>query len=152
MSSLVIREMRIDDLEKSLSLIRKVIIVSNSKDYTETIIKNLLSHYSLSNFKNVYHKRKYYIALIESRVVGTVACEDNSVYSLFVDPDYQNKGIGKSLLKRVEEHILKNGYSKSKLSASLTALSFYKSNGYTEIKRVKNNELGDVILMEKKLN
>ena len=149
MSEPIIRKMEIDDLEESVALIRRVIIASNSKDYSENVIKNLLNHYSLSNFKNLYFKRNFYIALLGNRIVGTIAFEDDTVYSLFVDPAYQKKGIGRTLLKKIEEYIYNLGYNKAKLSASLTAVPFYKITGYIEKKRLRNYELGDVILMEK---
>jgi len=152
MSKTIIREMNINDLEETVSLIRKTIIITNSKDYSNEIIENLLDYYSLINYKNMFFNRKGYIALLDGRIIGTVSCEANIIYSLFVDPEYQNKGVGKNLLERVEKYILDRGYKKIELSASLTAVPFYRKNGYVELKKSKNSRLGEVIIMGKNIS
>lgn len=55
------------------------------------------------------------------------------VDELFVHPDCQGKGHGKSLLQAAEEHCIKNGLAGVTLltDRNMPAMAFYKQNGYT---------------------
>jgi len=55
------------------------------------------------------------------------------VNELFVHPDFQGKGHGKSLLQAAEEHCIKNGLAGVTLLTNrhMPAMTFYQQNGYT---------------------
>jgi len=138
-------------IRKVVRLIGRTLKLSNSRDYNEEVLNNLLRLYSHSNFKKLVRKRTCYILKLDKKIIGTVCIRKNRVYTLFVDPDYQGNGYGKMLLEFAESKIMENGYVTVELSASLTARNFYRSMGYRELDYEKDNSYGDVINMEKRL-
>lgn len=48
-------------------------------------------------------------------------------------PEVLNKGIGTTLLKRLEQEVLSKDIKKIHLHSTITAHNFYKKNGYTNI-------------------
>jgi N-acetylglutamate synthase-like GNAT family acetyltransferase len=70
-----------------------------------------------------------------------------------VATEYQGKGLGKIILKFLEDKAKENGLKKIELQARENAVEFYKSQGYTQ--KEKTFMLWDLIqhyLMEKQLS
>lgn len=89
-----------------------------------------------------------FVAIHATQLIGSVIGAYNGrrawIYHLAVDPLYQHKGIGSSLLKLAEQTLQSIGATKILLGVSLANLktaSFYERQGYS----VAN----DAILMEK---
>ena len=70
----------------------------------------------------------------------------STIYTL---PEYRNMGLGKKLLDYIEQHAIKNNFTKVYLY-TFTAESFYKRNNYIKTKEVtyKNHATS---VMEKSL-
>lgn len=67
----------------------------------------------------------------EQQIVGTVTVRKNEICRLFVLPQYQGKGYGRSLLAFAENEIAKS-YGEIVLDASFPAKSIYLKRGYRE--------------------
>lgn len=79
----------------------------------------------------------FLVALKEDQIVGTAMAGFDGhrgwVYYLGVDPEYQRRGIGTSLMKRVESRLIGLGCPKLNLQIranNLEVQSFYESMGY----------------------
>lgn len=93
-----------------------------------------------------YPNYKIYIAKIEKTIAGTIAVlimhnighlgKQSAIFESFaVLPEWQNKGIGKALIKHVTEICKDAGCYKITLSADLQrtkAHNFYESLGFTQ--------------------
>ena len=79
----------------------------------------------------------------DKKIVGTIAIHGNLMGNLFVDPDYQGKGIGSRLLKNTEDIISKK-YKYAKFFSYRNAVPLHKKRGY--VIKNKNN-----LLMVKKI-
>lgn len=69
------------------------------------------------------------------KIVGVIKMYEKSaevaVFShLAVDENYQNQGIGRMLIEKVEEHARKQGYHALQTLTRLTATSYYEKRGY----------------------
>ncbi len=75
------------------------------------------------------------------------------LHRLCVSPDYQNKGVGKILLKKIENQLVEMGYESCRLDAfseNPFALKLYEKNGY-ERRGHADWRKGRFYLMEKKI-
>ena len=87
----------------------------------------------LKNFNRPFINSTIVISAWDNeRLVGTVrAISDNFrrsvIYDMVVDPEYQNKGIGKELIKRCMEH---NSKSQWLLETNNKNIGFYEKLGF----------------------
>jgi putative acetyltransferase len=85
-----------------------------------------------------------------SAICSTVSLGHGKRHSLFVDPDCQRGGIGRSLVAHMEAHARTIGLVELHLSSSLTAHPFYARLGYRDI-RFEPHTDGSTWLMAKPL-
>lgn len=90
------------------------------------------------------------VATINKKIVGSIIGAFNGrrvwIYHLAVHPNWQSKGIGSKLLKKIESIFKKKGATKILLGVSfnnLSTCSFYEKNGYSI--------MNDAVLMSKEL-
>ena len=72
-----------------------------------------------------------YVACIENKVVGFIGIE----VSYAIDKNYQNKGIGKQLIQKVEKYTKTNNMAAITLNSGIsrkTAHIFYEKQGYSK--------------------
>jgi len=62
---------------------------------------------------------------------------ESSLFSIFVDPDYQRKGIGQLIINTLENDEYFRRAKRIEIPASMAAIPFYRKMGY----QFKNNEL-----------
>jgi putative acetyltransferase len=67
------------------------------------------------------------------RIVGFSALEGDQVQAVYVHPQFARRGVGTLLLRAVEAEARDRGIVELRLSASLTAVPFYRSLGYREL-------------------
>lgn len=84
-----------------------------------------------------------FVAYDGKKIIGTVFGIYNGrrawIYHLAVHPDFQNKGIGSSLLIKTEKALKRIGAKKACLwvdKFNLKVLPFYEKYGYSEMKNV----------------
>lgn len=86
------------------------------------------------NDENIMHDIKSgFVYLLEENksAVGTVTLKKNEICRLFVLPQYQKMGYGRTLLDFAEDKILKN-HNEILIDASLPAKKIYLKRGYIE--------------------
>jgi predicted N-acetyltransferase YhbS len=66
-------------------------------------------------------------------IIGMVRGRKNRIHSMFVGIAHQNKGIGKSLIKKFEQSVIAQGSTYIEIHASLTAAAFYERMGYEKL-------------------
>ena len=85
-----------------------------------------------------------------TELVGTVGLTDNYLRSMFVDPGFQGRGLGKMLVARIEEEARQRAIPEMMLHSSLTAREFYLALGY-EFVELQTYPEGPFVLMRKPL-
>lgn len=110
---------------------------------------NLQAH---SFVKEEYWKKNYemvesvlpdsevYVCMEEEKVAGFIGMDGEYIEGIFVDKDYQRKGIGHQLLEAVRgrKRLFLNVYEKN-----LGAVAFYKSEGFQVEEKQLDEETGE---------
>lgn len=98
------------------------------------------------------------VAEIEGRVVGLVQPIADEINGLWVDPEFQSRGVGSALLRQGELQIAAGGYGRVWLSCSAfnpKGCSFYKAQGYrrmrSELKTRSEGVLEEMVYFERML-
>jgi len=138
------------DAEEVVNLTIRCFKEINSLVYPPEVIEFMISRH---NPERIISKAKKTTCLVfedDCKVIGTVSLDKNYIFSLYVNPDYQGKGIGKQLMKSAEDIIFKE-YNNITLNASLNSLIFYEAIGYIKKEEIYQEDYGKTYLMEKKL-
>lgn len=83
-----------------------------------------------------------YVAEVDETIAGFGAADlaEGKVVADYVDPAYQDEGVGTALLNRVEKALRNAGHEEASLTASLNAESFYQRHGYEVTERTNLDE------------
>ena len=88
---------------------------------------------------SIYTQRLLVVALADGKVVGMIETYGTERISLlFVDSEYQRKGIATAMMSKVASELKMRGYDKIVLNSSPHGLSFYKRFGFTVVEEEKN--------------
>lgn len=128
------------DIAPALDLAWRMFVKYDSPDYgvehTERMreaIEDRLKDLS------IYTQRLLVVALADGRVVGMIETYGTERISLlFVDSEYQRKGIATAMMSKVASELKMRGYDKIVLNSSPHGLSFYKRFGFTVVEEEKN--------------
>jgi len=143
---MILEEIRSEDIENAVKCIRKAVQISNAPDYPESVIKiQLEQHYTLEWMRRAVRNRYCVVAKERNEVRGTGALVENELRNVFVDPDYQNQGIGKRIVQHLERKAMEKGFGEIWLVSSITARNFYRHIGYSDIKDVQER-IGDHVV------
>ena len=156
-NSLKIREIVQGDYQEVIDLIHKTVKISNSPDYPQKIIDHQINvHYTLEWLQTKSQGKYIVVATltektserenIKSRIVGVCALKENTMTTLFVDPDFQHLGIGKVLVEIIERKCRDNGNNEINLESSYTARNFYLKLGYKVAKEEGTEWLGERVI------
>ena len=88
---------------------------------------------------SIYNQRLLVVALADGKVVGMIETYGTERISLlFVDSEYQRKGIATALMSKIASELKMRGYDKIVLNSSPHGLWFYKRFGFTVVEEEKN--------------
>ena len=136
-----IRGFRPDDGEVLSILVGRCLREVNSRDYPAELIERMCAHFTADRFRELSAERRIYVAERDGRVVGTVSRDGNKVYTMFVDPDLLGRGIGRRLMRHIEDLARAEGHEFMETGASITGHGFYRRIGYRDV-RVSDTECG----------
>ena len=128
-----------------LKCIRKI----NAEDLTNEQVDVLLNEFSRAGIISYAERYKVYVAKNDNdEILGTGTLAGNQIKGVFVDTKYLGRGVGKFIMKFIENELKKSGYKKSFLTSSKYAREFYLKPGYEEI-NVIDSTVGEMTEMEK---
>jgi putative acetyltransferase len=82
----------------------------------------------------------------DGRPIGFCHSTRDEILGLYVDPDWQGRGVGSALLVRAEAMILGRGYTAAKVTATTSARPFYEARGYRFVAEHPHKTRGGLIL------
>ncbi|MFG6203302.1 GNAT family N-acetyltransferase [Pseudomonas retamae] len=107
---------------------------SNARDYSSDIIDQVVQGFSVPAVLRMLTERQVLVATIDGHIVATASLQKNIIRSVFVDPQYHRRGIGRHLISTIESIALDAGLSLLNVPSSITAEGFYASLGFRKIR------------------
>lgn len=132
-----IRRFKQEDAAELEQVIAETLKVSNSKDYPKEYIEaNILSHSTKVLIERAKQSRMY-VVCNKKRIVGCGAIAgywgnstESILLTIFVLPDCQGKGIGRQIIKTLEQDEYFLRAERIEIPAPITAVEFYRKMGY----------------------
>ena len=154
--SLTVRRIEDSDAKAVSDLIRKTISISNKKDYPEDIMDQLIEIETPEHVLQRASWTHFYVVLEGCDIIGCGAIgpfwgkeDESSLFTIFVDPDKQGKGIGRLIMNTLEndEYFLRA--KRIEIPASITGVPFYLKMGYHYKDGITEPDEEHLIRMEK---
>lgn len=140
-NKITIRKVTFKDIDKIVSLHRKVVSGSNAKQYDQKIIAEWLSQINPESVRNQLKVKatSWYLLALDNKIVGfcQFPMEKKIIYQLNIDPDYQGRGYGKVLYNFMEKRFKDSGAGSIELNSTLNASPFYERLGFKIKKPIK---------------
>ncbi|MBR2916596.1 MAG: GNAT family N-acetyltransferase, partial [Clostridia bacterium] len=122
---------------KVSSLIIHTVRISNIEDYSAELMEELIKHQQAENVLERAGWTHFYVAQDGNEIIGCGAIgpywgkeDESSLFTIFVLPEYQGKGIGTKIIETLEkdEYFLRS--KRIEIPSSITAVNFYRKFGY----------------------
>ena len=147
-SEVTVRRYQEQDAEAIVSLIRRNVLEVNVKDYGEKAMKALAEHHDVNWFKGVAAYANVYVFCVDDEIIGVGSISsfwgsltESILLTIFVLPELHGSGIGRYIIQTLEQDELFLRADRIEIPASITAVEFYKKQGYDYKNGV--NELDD---------
>ena len=127
----LVREIQDNEIGKVQHLIHETIDISYSPVYPLQAINYFKKYHSLERILDRQSKGSVLVSIVDSDIIGTGSFLNGEILGVFVNPDFQQRGHGKSLMFAIEKIARSKGYSKVFLSVSLPSKQFYENLDYT---------------------
>ncbi|MGB3607510.1 MAG: GNAT family N-acetyltransferase [Psychroserpens sp.] len=139
-----IREATLQDLPEITSIFRDTVRSVNSNDYSEKQIKAWSSGADdMDVWKERIENLYFIVAEYRNEIVGFAHIKKGChLDGLYVHKNYQRQTIGSKLLRIAESHIMAEGYEIINADASITAVDFFDSHYFEQIKKQKKSYKG----------
>ena len=134
---MLIRAFQNADAVEVSALIQRTLRVSNAKDYSEEYIERDAEFFTPECVIRRAQWTHFYVVCEEGKIVGCGAIgpywdkeDESSLFNIFVLPEYQGNGIGRAIIKTLEqdEYFLRS--RRIEIPSSITACAFYRKMGY----------------------
>ena len=125
------------DANEVSKLIAKTLRTTNSKDYSSEYIENDIKIFTSEYLIKHSQWTHFYVVCDEDIIIGCGAIgpywgkqDESSLFTIFVLPEYQGKGIGRKIIETLENDEFFLRAKRVEIPASITACEFYRKMGY----------------------
>jgi GNAT superfamily N-acetyltransferase len=139
------------DADDVARLIERCLREVNSKDYSAEQIELMVPGFAAEKLAERFTGTYAVVATEGERVVGIGLLAGHEIRTMFVDPSFHGRGIGRAIIHCLEGEAVLRGEQRVELFASLTARRFYEKLGYTSIGVVEHEVAGRTFRMERSL-
>lgn len=150
-----IRELKSSDLKKVEELISKTIDICYRPVMSEEVIRYLRGFHKTENILRIAEQGCTVVAEKNTKIVGTGSVVDGVVLRVYIDPDFQKQGIGRMIMRELENKAIREGVEEVVLRSTEVSWSFYVLLGYSILEKnyveVENGSHLEYYVMEKRL-
>ena len=132
-----IRRFQTGDADEVSALIATTLRTTNIKDYSSEDIENEVEILQPNNILERAKYTHFYVVCDDNKLVGCGAIgpywdkeDESSLFTIFVLPEYQGKGIGKKIIETLEQDEYFLSAKRIEIPASITGTPFYRKMGY----------------------
>ena len=128
----------IDGDEYEISkIIAKDLYTENIKDYSKESIDKVVESLNEDTIKKRAQVFNCYVVLDSQKIIGVGMIgpywgsqTESSFFTIFIDPSYKGKGIGRKIIETLENDIYYKRADRVEIPASISGLNFYRHFGY----------------------
>lgn len=136
-TNVVIRKYKDSDAEEVANLIIRNFKEVNIKDYGKEAVAELVRTHDAAWVREITSYAHMYVFCREETIIacGSISSywgseEESILLTVFVLPEYHGKGIGRTIIRTLEEDELFKRAWRIEIPASITAVEFYRKLGY----------------------
>ena len=151
-----IRKFEPRDTEEASNVIALSLRRTNYRDYSEDVLETVADEHRPDRLLEKIKGRNYYVAFDGGHVVGIGGIgsywgktDESCLFTIFVHPDHQRKGVGRKIVEALEKDELFLRAKRVWVHAAITAVPFYLKLGYVYHNGVRELDEDRLILMEK---
>jgi len=133
-----------NDFEKLHEMIAKTCNISFKDYYPIKFIEKTIENLNAKTLEDRSKGGHFYVVKDNDKIIGCGAIApywgsdiESVLLTIFVDPDYQGRGVGKQIIKTLENDEFFLRAKRIEIPAGMVAIPFYKKMGYD----FKNGEL-----------
>lgn len=137
-------------------LIRNTIRISNVKDYPIELMERLIESQTPQHVIERASWTHFYVVQQQKKIIGCGAIgpywgkeDESSLFTIFVLPEYQGKGIGRAIINTLENDVYFLRARRIEIPASITGVPFYLKMGYHFKNGISEPDKEHIIRMEK---
>lgn len=137
-------------------LIRNTIRISNVKDYPLELMERLIESQTPQHVIERASWTHFYVVQEQEKIIGCGAIgpywgkeDESSLFTIFVLPEYQGKGIGRAIINTLENDVYFLRARRIEIPASITGVPFYLKMGYHFKNGISEPDKEHIIRMEK---
>ncbi len=115
-----------------------------AKFYPEKSIEYVVESLDENGVRERAKWTHFYVVILDNKIIGCGSIgeywgskTESSLFSIFVDPDYQNQGIGRKIIETLEKDEYFKRATRIEIPAAMSAIPFYRKMGYEH----KNGDL-----------
>ena len=156
MEALLIRRLNECDADDVASLVRRNALEVNIKDYPEDAMIKLAQSYTAEKILNIARFAHSYVACMGDLIVGCGSIagfwdsqEESILLTIFVLPEFHGKGIGKEIIRTLEQDEYALRAKRIEIPSSITACEFYRKLGYDYKDGIKKLDEESLYRLEK---
>ena len=153
---MMIRRLEEADAAAVSELIRNTIRISNAKDYPAELMDALIGTETPEHILERASWTHFYVAEEQGKIIGCGAIgpywgrtDESSLFTIFVSPEYQGKGIGRAIMETLEGDEFFLRAKRIEIPASITGVPFYLKMGYHYKQGISKPDQEHLIRMEK---
>lgn len=151
-----IRRFREEDANEVSALIAETLRTTNIKDYSPDDIENKVKALQPENILERASWTHFYVVCDKKKIVGCGAIgpywgreDESSLFTVFVLPEYQGKGIGKEIIQTLEKDEFFLRAKRIEIPASITGTPFYIKMGYNYKNGIHEPDSQGLLRLEK---
>lgn len=134
---MIVRRFENKDAKEVSELIVATLRTTNIKDYSSEYIENDVRILQPQNILDKAVWTHFYVVCDDEKIVGCGSIgpylgkeDESSLFTIFVLPDYQGKGIGRTIIETLEKDEFFLRAKRIEIPASITGTPFYIKMGY----------------------
>jgi len=147
-----VREAQVTDIDQIRFLFRDTVRHVNAKDYSAREINVWAEGYkNIEGWKKNLSEQYFLVAQTDTMIVGFASMTDLGLLDyLYIDKNFQRKGVATSLLAAIESRAEKLSLKEITAQVSKTAIPFFESKGFIKtgdvIRRVQDVEFVNAVM------
>ena len=153
---MIIRKFKTNDAKEVSDLIAITLRTTNRKDYSDEYIENDIRYLQPENIIDRAGWQHFYVVEDNNKIIGCGSIgsywgkeDESSLFTIFVLPEYQGKGIGRKIIETLEQDEYFLRAKRVEIPASITATPFYLKMGYTYKNGVTEPDEEQLLRLEK---